>query len=211
MLQRTDGIPRAAPHASLRRVPCGTCRAGAWANETGFVVPVFSANVHEARGYNRAARVARGKYLVIWQDDQVPPENGKWLVEMIKIFDAYPQMAIIGFNTYRQAPAQAAMAGLGSAFMHGGCVALARPSKAGACGESRERSTAARATSSAGERAGSRACLTHGTARARAGCARTWNPPTASIGRCGTRTPRRASAGRSPRWAASWVAITSLV
>ncbi|GIL65006.1 hypothetical protein Vafri_18839 [Volvox africanus] len=38
-----------------------------WAEEAGFVVPVFSANLHEARGYNRAARLARGKYLVLWQ------------------------------------------------------------------------------------------------------------------------------------------------
>ena len=39
--------------------------AGAWAAEAGFVVPVFSANLHEARGYNRAARVARGLSLAM--------------------------------------------------------------------------------------------------------------------------------------------------
>lgn len=51
--------------------------AGAWVQELAALqedaapwlrlVPVFSANVHEARGYNRAARAARGKYLVIFQ------------------------------------------------------------------------------------------------------------------------------------------------
>ncbi|GLI62809.1 hypothetical protein VaNZ11_005558 [Volvox africanus] len=75
--------------------------AGAWANEAGFVVPVFSANLHESRGYNRAARLARGKYLVVWQDDQVPPANGQWLVDMIKIFDSHPQLGILGMNCYR--------------------------------------------------------------------------------------------------------------
>ncbi|GIL69435.1 hypothetical protein Vretimale_13528 [Volvox reticuliferus] len=75
--------------------------AGAWASEAGFVVPVFSANLHEARGYNRAARLARGKYLVVWQDDQVPPANGQWLVNMIKIFDAHPQLGVLGMNCYR--------------------------------------------------------------------------------------------------------------
>ena len=33
----------------------------------GFVVPVFSYNLHEARGYNRAAAIARGKYLIFAQ------------------------------------------------------------------------------------------------------------------------------------------------
>jgi hypothetical protein len=41
--------------------------AAVWAQEAGFVVPVFSHNLHESRGYNRAARVARGRYLVVWQ------------------------------------------------------------------------------------------------------------------------------------------------
>lgn len=42
-------------------------------------MPVFSANLHEARGYNRAARMARGRYYVILQDDQRLPGSGKWL------------------------------------------------------------------------------------------------------------------------------------
>ena len=33
----------------------------------GFVVPVFSYNLHEARGYNRAARTAKGDIVVILQ------------------------------------------------------------------------------------------------------------------------------------------------
>ncbi|GIL69422.1 hypothetical protein Vretifemale_361 [Volvox reticuliferus] len=75
--------------------------AGAWVNEAGFVVPVFSANLHEARGYNRAARLARGKYLVVWQDDQIPPRTGTWMLQMIRLFQTYPRLGILGMNTYR--------------------------------------------------------------------------------------------------------------
>ncbi|KXZ54429.1 hypothetical protein GPECTOR_5g82 [Gonium pectorale] len=77
--------------------------ASAWAAEVanGSVVPVFSSNVHESRGYNRAARAARGRYLVIWQDDQIPPDNGQWVLDMIKIFDAHPHLGVLGMNTYR--------------------------------------------------------------------------------------------------------------
>ncbi|GLI62803.1 hypothetical protein VaNZ11_005552 [Volvox africanus] len=75
--------------------------AGAWANEAGFVVPVFSANLHESRGYNRAARLARGKYLVVWQDDQIPPRTGIWLLQMVRLFETYPRLGILGMNTYR--------------------------------------------------------------------------------------------------------------
>ncbi|PNW87219.1 hypothetical protein CHLRE_02g113751v5 [Chlamydomonas reinhardtii] len=77
-----------------------------WASQVrafvpGFVMPAFSANLHEARGYNRAAKLARGRYLIIWQDDQFPPAHGKWLLDMIRVFDAYPQLGILGMNTYR--------------------------------------------------------------------------------------------------------------
>ena len=36
-------------------------------NTSGFVVPVFSNNIHEIRSYNRLASLARGKYLVFLQ------------------------------------------------------------------------------------------------------------------------------------------------
>ena len=35
------------------------------------------------------------------QDDQLPNEQGTWLKDMIKVFDAYPQLGILGMNTYR--------------------------------------------------------------------------------------------------------------
>lgn len=38
----------------------------------GFVVPVMSYNVHELRGYNRLAGMARGKYMVLIQVGDLP-------------------------------------------------------------------------------------------------------------------------------------------
>ncbi|KXZ54416.1 hypothetical protein GPECTOR_5g70 [Gonium pectorale] len=77
--------------------------ASAWAAEVaaGSVVPVFSSNVHESRGYNRAARAARGRYLVVWQDDQIPPTSGRWLVDMLAVFSARPRLGILGLHRYR--------------------------------------------------------------------------------------------------------------
>ncbi len=52
------------------RVAATTAAAAAAAASAGgsfAIVPVFSDNVHEARGYNRAAAAARGAVLVVWQ------------------------------------------------------------------------------------------------------------------------------------------------
>lgn len=43
------------------------CRAELAHNTSGWVVPVFSANVHEIRAYNRLAALARGKVVVVLQ------------------------------------------------------------------------------------------------------------------------------------------------
>ncbi|KXZ54013.1 hypothetical protein GPECTOR_5g124 [Gonium pectorale] len=67
----------------------------------GFVVPLFSANIHEARGYNRAARAAQGRFLIIWQDDQLPPSSGSWLRDLQKLFSGHPRLAVVGMNTFR--------------------------------------------------------------------------------------------------------------
>eukprot|EP00955_Chlamydomonas_euryale_P107951 365810-Chlamydomonas_euryale.AAC.15 len=67
----------------------------------GFVVPVLSANVHEIRAYNRAAAVARGDFIVFIQDDQIMPDDGKWVVDLLAGFNKYPQLGAIGLNSYR--------------------------------------------------------------------------------------------------------------
>ncbi|KXZ52872.1 hypothetical protein GPECTOR_8g253 [Gonium pectorale] len=75
----------------------------AWAdlswNTSGFVVPVMSYNVHELRGYNRLAGMARGKILVFLQDDDlVEPSDCSWLPRLVAQFEAMPQLAMVGMN-----------------------------------------------------------------------------------------------------------------
>uniref|UniRef100_A0A7S0R483 Glycosyltransferase 2-like domain-containing protein n=1 Tax=Chlamydomonas leiostraca TaxID=1034604 RepID=A0A7S0R483_9CHLO len=63
------------------------------------VVPVFSANVHEARGYNRAAALARGRYIVILQDDEMAPGDcTAWLPNLVTIFERWPAMGVVGLR-----------------------------------------------------------------------------------------------------------------
>ncbi|KAG2499050.1 hypothetical protein HYH03_003235 [Edaphochlamys debaryana] len=75
-----------------------------WANLSyatqGFVVPVFSYNVHELRAYNRLAGMARGRYLLFLQDDddQMTPEDCSWLPKLVAQFDAMPRLALVGMN-----------------------------------------------------------------------------------------------------------------
>ncbi|GLC37752.1 hypothetical protein PLESTB_001473200 [Pleodorina starrii] len=65
----------------------------------GFVVPVMSYNLHELRGYNRLAGMARGKYLVLLQDDDVlEPADCSWLPRLVAQMEAMPQLAMVGLN-----------------------------------------------------------------------------------------------------------------
>jgi len=66
----------------------------------GFVVPVFSDNIHEIRGYNRLAALARGKYLVILQDDEVLAQPCTWLRNLVTVFEKYPMVGAIGLKGY---------------------------------------------------------------------------------------------------------------
>ena len=52
-------------------------------------------NIHEIRGYNRLGQYARGKYIVLLQDDD-KPKNANWLKRMFKLFQIYPAIGMIG-------------------------------------------------------------------------------------------------------------------
>ncbi|GFR43729.1 hypothetical protein Agub_g4840, partial [Astrephomene gubernaculifera] len=66
---------------------------------SGFVVPVMSFNLHELRGYNRLAGMARGKYMVLLQDDDlIEPADCSWLPPLVAQFEAMPELAMVGFN-----------------------------------------------------------------------------------------------------------------
>ena len=79
--------------------------AWAWAsyNASGVVVPVFSANIHEIRSYNRLAHLARGDVVVILQDDDFLPTGNKckWIGDLISIFDRWPDTGLIGLRGYQ--------------------------------------------------------------------------------------------------------------
>ncbi|GAX77943.1 hypothetical protein CEUSTIGMA_g5385.t1 [Chlamydomonas eustigma] len=66
----------------------------------GFVVPVFSNNVHEARAYNRLASMGRGRIMVTLQDDEVLGGDCSWLKDVVNIFDRFPQVGAVGLKTY---------------------------------------------------------------------------------------------------------------
>jgi len=79
--------------------------AATWAqlsyNTSGAVVPVFSANLHEARAYNRLAHLARGKYIVLMQDDEAMPANCSWLRSMVTQFEHWPALGVVGLKTFQ--------------------------------------------------------------------------------------------------------------
>ena len=52
-----------------------------------------SSNVHEIRGYNRAAGAARGALLAFSQDDRLPPASVGWVDAVAAAFDAFDASA----------------------------------------------------------------------------------------------------------------------
>ena len=84
-----------------------------------------SRNVHEIRGYNLAARHARGELLAFSQDDRIPPPGGEWIRRVLAIYSL------------------GAFAGLGALGLHRGGVQLwlkpteegPRPKMVGSCGD----------------------------------------------------------------------------
>lgn len=56
-------------HATAPKPQEGRLWANVSAATGGAVVPVLSYNVHELRSYNRMTGMARGKYIVLLQDD----------------------------------------------------------------------------------------------------------------------------------------------
>eukprot|EP00198_Chlamydomonas_reinhardtii_P007599 XP_001696936.1 predicted protein [Chlamydomonas reinhardtii] len=77
-----------------------------WANVSaatgGAVVPVLSYNVHELRSYNRMTGMARGKYIVLLQDDdKLMPEDCSWLPKLVAQFESMPALAMVGMNGFQ--------------------------------------------------------------------------------------------------------------
>jgi len=67
-------------------------------NTSGLVIPVISDNIHEARAFNRLARMARGEIIVSAQDDHQYPDSCDWLHEALRVFKAYPRIGLLGLR-----------------------------------------------------------------------------------------------------------------
>ena len=66
-----------------------------WTLSLGFYSVGALRQVH---GYNRMAGVARGRILLLLQDDQLPPENCAWLEDLSLAFRRWPRLGGVGLN-----------------------------------------------------------------------------------------------------------------
>ncbi|MCL1467698.1 glycosyltransferase family 2 protein [Argonema galeatum] len=53
-------------------------------------------DIFEIRTYDRAINMARGEYICLLQDDDIPPPNNTWIEEAIKLFETFPNLLILG-------------------------------------------------------------------------------------------------------------------
>jgi len=77
-------------------------RAAAEASQ-GHTRMVESDNVHEIRAYRRGFELARGAFLVMLQDDDLPPPYTAWLAPALRLMELHPRLALLsctdGFTT----------------------------------------------------------------------------------------------------------------
>jgi len=57
---------------------------------------IQSNDLHEIRAYNRAISLARGEFVGLLQDDDIPPEKPDWVANAVTLFQKFPKMAILG-------------------------------------------------------------------------------------------------------------------
>ena len=57
---------------------------------------IHSNDIHEIRAYNRAINHARGEIVCVIQDDDVPSKDEEWVTQVLKLFEKYPKLAILG-------------------------------------------------------------------------------------------------------------------
>lgn len=63
-----------------------------------FLTPVFSHNLHESRGYNRGAAMAKGDIVVMMQDDDIPPLDCSWVKNLLTAFASWPRLGMVGMK-----------------------------------------------------------------------------------------------------------------
>ncbi len=57
---------------------------------------VRSNNLHEMRAYNRAMRIADGRYVLLLQDDDLLPADDTWIATALQLLERYPHIGILG-------------------------------------------------------------------------------------------------------------------
>ncbi|MBU2103121.1 MAG: glycosyltransferase, partial [Candidatus Omnitrophica bacterium] len=69
---------------------------------------IHSNDIHELRSGDRAARMARGEFICLLQDDSVPPENDAWVRQAIELFREFPDLVALGGRAgcqyYKESP-----------------------------------------------------------------------------------------------------------
>ncbi len=53
-------------------------------------------DLFEVRTYDRAIGMARGEFICLLQDDDIPPPNNIWIEQALTLFDTFPELIMLG-------------------------------------------------------------------------------------------------------------------
>lgn len=53
-------------------------------------------DIFEVRTYDRAMRMAKGEFICLLQDDDIPPLNNTWVEQALILFEIFPDLLILG-------------------------------------------------------------------------------------------------------------------
>ena len=89
LFKRTGAVQQKKNHASWE--------AKGYRNEpaVSFIIQSHNKSLFENVTYDKAIRLANGKFLALMQDDD-DFENVSWVTEAIELFNKYPKMVILG-------------------------------------------------------------------------------------------------------------------
>ncbi len=57
---------------------------------------IRSNDLYEVRTYSRAIDLARGEYIILLQDDDIPPASPNWVEDAISLFETFPKLLVLG-------------------------------------------------------------------------------------------------------------------
>lgn len=53
-------------------------------------------DIFEIRTYDRAIKMAKGDFICLLQDDDIPPSNTIWVEQALNLFNSFPKLIILG-------------------------------------------------------------------------------------------------------------------